>query len=331
MTIADLERAPTDRLEQAWLAFLKHAPRRAVHVAAGAVARTHPLGREPGWHFDAGADDPRAIVRFRRDLWEYYRQRRIDRPVTVRWYDGLRVRTFLGNDLSLCLYVGGSFEPNEFAFLATALGPGTTFIDGGANDGIYSLFAAKRLGGAGTVVAVEPSSREFSRLEENIRLNRLRIDSVKAALGAVPGVANLAVAEEEHQGQNTIGPAVSNPKVATTGHEEVRVTTIDEIVAERQLDSVAVIKLDVEGSEIEALLGASNTLDRHHPLLLVEVEAERLASQNRTKDELRSFLADKGYALYVFDDRTGLLRAAAGDGEPEGNAVAAPAGWQPPR
>jgi len=324
---SDLGREPADRRERAWLKFLRHAPESAVQAAAGSVARSRPLALEPGWHFDNSAVDPSPLVRFRRDLWQYYRERGIDRPVTLRWYDGLRVRTFLGNDMSLCLYVGGSFEPNEFVFLDTVLRTGMTFIDGGANDGIYSLFAAKRVGASGAVIAVEPSSREYQRLRENVRLNSLPVETVQAALGSTSGKATLAIAEAGHEGQNTIGDAVSNPKVATREHESVVVTTIDELAGDRRLD---LLKLDVEGSEVDALLGGTETLRRDRPLILLEAEAERLASQARTKDDLRAVLAELEYELYVFDSETGLLRPASAPAEPEGNAVAAPAGWTPP-
>jgi FkbM family methyltransferase len=249
----------------------------------------------------------------------------------LRWYDGIRIRVFLGNDMSLCLYVGGSFEPNEFVFLDAVLADGMTFIDGGANDGIYSLFAARRVGRNGTVLAVEPSAREFARLLANLTLNRrLQVTAVRAALGGEEGKADLAVAELGHEGQNTMGASVSNPKVATAGHETVSVTTVDALVEAHNLGRVDVIKLDVEGSEVDALLGARRTIERFQPLIQVEMESERLASQGRTKDDLRGLLAAANYDLYVFDSSSGSLREAREPDEPEGNAIAAPHGWKPP-
>ena len=89
----DLDRAPADRHERAWLWFLRHAPKATVRAAASAAARTHPLALEPGWHFDFSADDPRPLVRFRRDLWTYFKRGGIEEPVTIGWYDGLKIRS----------------------------------------------------------------------------------------------------------------------------------------------------------------------------------------------------------------------------------------------
>lgn len=154
---------------------------------------------------------------------------------------------------------------------------------------------------------------------------------VRAALGRAPGEALLAIAEVGHEGQNTIGETVSNPKVAAAKHETVPMTTLDGLVEEHVLARVDVVKLDVEGSEVDALLGAGKTIERFHPVIQVEAETERLASQGRTKDELRQLLGELDYELCVFDAGTGTLRPALPPGEPEGNAIAAPRGWPQPR
>jgi FkbM family methyltransferase len=317
------------RLQQAYLA---HAPRSLVQWTAQTLARAKPVGIEPGWRFDISADDPSTLVQFRRALWTYYRDNGIRQPVTERWYDGLRVRMFLGNDMSLCLYVGASFEPNEFAFLAEVLEAGMTFLDGGSNDGLYSLFASRRVGASGRVLAVEPSAREHERLLENVALNRLsNVVTLRVALGAESGEAPLAIAEDGHEGQNTIGEVVSNPTVTTAGHETVRVTTLDELVADQHLDRLDVVKLDVEGSELDAIRGGRAVLTRFKPILIVEAETERLVSQNATVEDLVHALGELDYDLFVFDAETAQLRPRREHDEPEGNIVAARRGWTPPR
>jgi FkbM family methyltransferase len=301
-------------------------------MLATALARSKPLALQPGWRFATGIDRPDAGTQWRKELWEYYRDRRIARPVTLRWYERLRMRLTLGNDMSLCVYVGGSFEPNEFVLLGKILTPEMVFVDGGANDGFYSLFAARRVGPMGRVLAIEPSAREFKRLGENVRLNQLaNVTTVCAALGEREASAQLAVAVQGHEGQNSLGKHISNPGVATLRQETVRVTALDTLVRTYALERVDVVKLDVEGSELAALRGARETIERHRPLIQLEVETERLAGQGATKSELLALLEGSGYSLYVFDPVSAELRTPRGPDEPEGTLVAAPSGWVPPR
>ena len=253
----------------------------------------------------------------------------MDRPIVVRWYEGLRLGLFIGNDLTFSLYIGGSFEPNEFVFVGRSLSPGMVFVDGGANDGLYSILAGHYVGRAGTVLAVEPSARECRRLEANVALNQL--DNVlleQVALGDEPGESYLAVAGIGREVLNALQPH------AQDGGEPVRVETIDALVHRHRLERVDVIKLDIEGSEVDALLGAKETIARFRPVLLIEAEEDRLATLDRTVDDLVALLEQQDYGVWVFDKETAQLRPAERPGEPDGqhpgDIVAAPAGWSPP-
>ncbi len=312
---------------------LERAPDRLVHSLATRLARGRPIALDPGWHQHVPGDHEGPLTLLRRDIWAHYREHGIDRPVIFRWYERLRVRIYLGSDLSLCLFVLGAFEPNEFVFLRTALQPGMVVLDGGANEGLFSLYAARRVGPRGAVLAVEPSTREFARLRANIALNRL--DNVKTfdvALGSQVGEALLAVARSRHAGMNAIEAADANesPAAWTSSTEPVPLETIDELVARAGLDRLDLVKLDVEGSEVDALDGARATISRFRPTILLEAEEQRLASQGRTKEELVRALNELGYELWVFDAGSAQLRLAELPAEPEGNAIAAPRGWLPP-
>jgi FkbM family methyltransferase len=293
-------------------------------------ANTRPLGVEPGWFFDVSETDVSPAAELRRAIWREFHRRRLAVPVTVRWYDGLRLRLFLGNDLSKPLYIGGSFEPNEFAALAAELGPGKTFVDIGANEGVYTVFAAQRVGSAGRVVAIEPSGKVVERLHANLRLNRLRnVTVVEAAIGDINGEVELAVAGYSHEGQNTVGPVVANPKVETAGHERVAVRRLDDVVAELSLERVDVIKIDAEGSEVRVLAGAGEVIRRHAPLVQLEVASEALEAQGATAADLLEAIEGLGLGLWTFDARTGRLRPGDGSSAVAGNVVAAPTGWRP--
>jgi FkbM family methyltransferase len=313
--------------------FLHRAPNGLIHSVAEGLAHARPLGLDPGWQQRLPGDDEGQLTLLRRDIWAHYREHRIDRPIDFRWYERLRIRLYLGNDLSLCLYVLGAFEPNEFVFLRSALEPGMAVLDGGANEGLFSLYAGRRVGSTGTVLAVEPSTREFERLEANIALNRLgNARTFKVALGSRVGEALLAVAKSRHAGMNTIDAGDPGGSLAdwASSRETVDVETVDELVARSGLERLDLVKLDVEGSEVDALDGAMATIERFQPTILLEAEEARLASQGRSKQDLVHALGELGYELWVFDADSAQLRRANLPLEPEGNAIAAPRGWRPP-
>jgi hypothetical protein len=178
---------------------------RAILQIAKAVSWTRPLTPYPGWYFGIAEDDPDHMTKVRIDIWRYCNRMKLQRAIIMKWYDGLLVHLYLGNDTSRCLFVGGCIEPNEFAFLDSYLKPGMVFVEGGANDGLYTLFAAKRLGSKGTVLAVEPSARERQRLRSNLTLNRLGNAKISpAALSNTRTKASLKIAGYEHEGHNTL-------------------------------------------------------------------------------------------------------------------------------
>jgi FkbM family methyltransferase len=289
--------------------------------SARALFTLRPLGYYPGWRFGSADEaDPRTRKRLR--LWARFQYERLEVPVTVPWYGGLEVRLYLGNDLSRCLFVGGCYEPNEFAFLNEVLAPGMTFVDVGANDGLYSLFAARRVGPAGTVLAFEPSAREFARLSENCRLNGLaNVRAFPVALAAGPGAGTLFTADSEHAGQNTLGRFIYDG-VACARTEAVPLEALDDVLARHNGPAPDVIKMDVEGAEHAVLRGAAGTLATHRPLLLLELNDPALRAQQSSSDEVLSLLRSLGYSILTFDEATGRPVPAETDRPPSHNIVA---------
>jgi FkbM family methyltransferase len=263
------------------------------------LADVRPLGWYAGWKFGVGESDAGRLRRLRFSLWKIFEERRLKKPFTIRWYDGLRINMYLGNDLSRGLYVGGTYEPNEFMFLSQVLRAGMTFIDVGANDGLYTLFAAKRVGPSGRVVALEPSGREFVRLERNLRLNRLaNICPLRLAASDREGVATLRIAGFGHEGCNTLGGFAY--AIEQEGTEEVRLTTLDNIVNEQALTRVDVVKIDAEGGELRVLKGAHTILTTYRPLILLELVEAALVHQGASREAVLSFLQEVGYRFWIF-------------------------------
>ena len=276
----------------------------------------------PGWTFASEYFIERRWMALRRGaLWEFALERRLAVPLTVRWYSGTKVGLTLGNDNSLCLYVAGSFEPNEFAFLDRVLRPGMTFIDIGANEGLYTLFAARRVG---QVVSVEPSSRERRNLERNVVRNGLgNVTIVPTALAAEAGSARLQIASTVHGGHNTLG-GFAYEGAAAVDSEEVNVETLDALVRRLALARVDAIKIDVEGAELKVLTGGRGLLAKTRPILLIEANEGALQGQGASTHALLDLLRTLDYEIHVFSEQTGEVERLEEGGMPSANIVALP-------
>ena len=272
---------------------------------AQAMAVLAPLKPVPRWRFGDFVHSPELAVHIRHSLWQNAKLRGLRRPIIVPWHGYTRLELHLDNDLSLTFLPTGSFEPNEFALMDRLLQPGMVFVDGGANEGFYTVFASSKVGSEGRVIAVEPSPRELVRLRANLRLNNLRnVDVAEMALVERPGRVRIRVAEARHSGQNTLGN-FAYEGIETTETRDVVATTLDDLLAQSRVDAVDVIKFDLEGAEIRALGGALLAIRRSHPLLMIEVSPVSLGYQGGSPEALLTLLRQEGYVILTIDDETG--------------------------
>ena len=161
------------------------------------------------------------------------------------------------------------------------LRPGDLFVDVGANIGSYAIWAAE-LGAE--VIALEPAEDTFSLLEENVALNDYPIKTIRAAAGARPGTARF-----------TTGRDCVN-RLDPHGNAEIAVVTVDSIIGNR---TVAGMKVDVEGFEIDVLRGCEQALSEHR-VRLIQLEWNRTSIQAVGTDRgpVADLLAKYGYSLY---------------------------------
>jgi FkbM family methyltransferase len=306
-----------------WL--IVRAPKLGAAYAAWWTPGAPRLGARPGWGFADEYYVERQWHACRRGaLWETARDNNLVISLAVPWLGGTSVDVTLGNDNSLCLYVCGSFEPNEFAFLDRVLKPGMVFVDVGANDGYYTLFAARRVGPGGRVVAVEPSSRERAHLERNLSRNGLdTVHVVAAALGAREGTVDLHLAHGVHAGHNTLGD-FAHDDVVRTSSERVPLEALDTLVARLGLTRVDMVKVDVEGGEADVVAGARKVLTTMRPLLLMELNDRALRAQGESAERLLRMLQELNYDVLSFSAVTGLLERTLDGGPLSANVVVVP-------
>ena len=308
-----------------WL--LLHAPLLG-RLYARTLSRRPHAAPVPGWSFAGEFYIERRWLAVRRGtLWEWATRKGLKVPLVVPWLERTRIETTLGTDTSLCVYVAGSFEPNEFAFLRCTLRPGMTFVDIGANEGLFTLFAARRVGRSGKVIAIEPSSRERQILDCNIARNGLgNVTVVPHALAAERGTAELRIAPKQHGLHNTLGDFIYEyeNEIAIV-REPVAVETLDDLHGRLALGRVDVVKIDVEGAEMKVLTGGKALLSTSRPILLVEANEEALKRQGTNSRALLDLLQGLDYRIHIFNQH-GLVEPWI-EGKPlSANIVALPAG-----
>lgn len=263
-----------------------------------------------GWHFDWALTQPAPRWQIRAAIWRAMAERCGDVELELPWLENTLVRMPLRSDLSLPLFTLGQFEPNICNVLAPMMQPGDTFIDIGANEGLYTLLAAARVEEAGKVVAIEPSPREFERLCSNIESNSFssRTVVIDQALGSEAGWASFAVAAEEHGGQNAFVDLIA-PNISIAQVRATPLLTLDMIAARLQPRRIDFVKLDVEGAEVEVVEGGMMVLEEHRPIWIAEVGR----SGSPSRGTVERLFRDNNYRIFVIDDQLGRAVPLADD------------------
>lgn len=190
----------------------------------------------------------------------------------------------------------GTYEEPVQEAISTNLAAGSVFYDIGANIGFFSLLAARLVGAEGRVYAFEPVPQNAATIVRNASINGIDVIEVFAeAVGAQTGRTDLLLAR--HAGGASLALAGAPPDMV--GRIEVEMTTLDDAVAHRRIRPPSLVKIDVEGAELEVLSGMSSILERHRPRILCEIDAPDKPALDRKADEVTSFLEVAGYDFTV--------------------------------
>lgn len=206
-----------------------------------------------------------------------------------------------GTDISITpeLLLRGSYERVEERFVENALHGGDWFVDVGANVGIFSLIAAKKVGPFGRVWSFEPNKSLHPLIRRSLIANWFQ-DRVKVepfALSDKSGVATLEIPNEVLGGAHLSGKPIHSTLTSNRGAEqsaEVEVRTLDSFFDE--LAAIRVLKIDVEGNEAKVLKGGKRLFERKQvDFILIEViDVGDKQSYDDTIEELNNLVAS-GY------------------------------------
>jgi FkbM family methyltransferase len=172
-----------------------------------------------------------------------------------------------------------------------------TVVDVGANRGQFSLFAQRSYPGA-KIISLEPLSAPAARFRQVFAGER-RVTLHHAALGPTSGQATMYVSG--HDDSSSLLPITAAqgrlfPGTETVGNETVRIGPLSEFLRRESIDEPAMLKLDVQGYELEALNACEDLLDRF-AYICAEGSFVELYRRQVLAGDLISWLHRRGYAL----------------------------------
>jgi FkbM family methyltransferase len=175
-------------------------------------------------------------------------------------------------------------------------GAGVVAVDCGANIGVHSVEWARHMTGWGIVIAIEAQERIYYALAGNLAINNcFNARAIHAAVGATPGTMKIpnpnylapgsfGSLELRHRpGTEFIGQTIDYSEARMI---DVRTISLDAF----NLPRLDLVKIDVEGMELEALAGAANSIQTHRPIILIE-------ALKVDAGKLRAWLEEQGYTV----------------------------------
>ena len=217
----------------------------------------------------------------------------------------IKSRTFWGGEMkvvfpetvSMKIWQYGYFEEDVCRYMLSLLKEGMTFIDIGAHFGFFSLLGSYLVGRKGSVLAFEPTPSTFRQLQKNV-----------ANYSGHPNIEifNCAAYSEEREIKfydygiqysalnSAFGLRRKDGASFAKNETKVEARKLDNILKERGINNVDLIKIDAESSEIHVLKGMTDTLKNSRPALILEVGDFEIDGVPRSK-EIVAWLQQMGY------------------------------------
>ena len=196
------------------------------------------------------------------------------------------------------------YEQETTKLFQHILKPGMNVIDIGAHVGYFSLTAARLVGPSGKVYSFEPASENFELLVRNIELNGYgNIAAAKSAVSSHVGALTLYLADLDSGRHSTY-----NHGLPEKGRATVDSTTVDSFLAIEGWPKIGLVKIDVEGAELDVLEGMNQLAKQSDDLrIIMEFNPELLKSAGTDPYRFLEKTANWRLKMYCIDDSEGLV------------------------
>lgn len=196
------------------------------------------------------------------------------------------------------IYYGLGYEPEVTGIVSKIIKSGDTVLDVGANVGWFTTLFGKLVGPNGRVIGFEPVPYNFERLSEHIDINFLKNNTelLQVAVGKESGTADIHIFENRTKARSSLS---SLNETSNFVKIPVSLVSLDDVLSERGISSIALMKVDVEGAEYGVLLGASKLLSAHDaPIVITEINNDVNDSFGYKASDIKDLLENYGYRYF---------------------------------
>jgi FkbM family methyltransferase len=191
------------------------------------------------------------------------------------------------------------YEVEETSYFRQNFNAGMTFVDVGANIGLFTALAIRQ--GASQILAIEPHSESFEFLKKTINKNNplMSVSAEKVAVGSKSGEGKLYL-NPFNKGDNRI----CFSKELVEG-ESIVIRTLDSICAKHGINSIDFLKIDVQGTELGILEGAVGVLgNSRRCIIMTEVWPSGMEKSGYSSKIFSDFLTSLGFKVEKVFGRT---------------------------
>jgi FkbM family methyltransferase len=218
----------------------------------------------------------------------------------ARTRDGARLEVDASDLVGTYIAYFGVWEPNLTSWLEARLRPGDVFVDVGANVGYFTVLSSRLVGASGRIVSIEPSPLTNTVLRRNIAANggeNVRVENVAAFDSS--GEVVVFGASERIVGGTTLDPDWAD-RWAFDTQVSVSAEPLSNLLSDDEVARAAVLKIDVEGSELQVLEGMEPILPRLRDdvaiVLELEGEAVGIATETLGRFGFEAFVIENDYS-----------------------------------
>jgi FkbM family methyltransferase len=229
-----------------------------------------------------------------------------DSAVAYHLPGGIDIQLYPEGEIAEFLSFPTLFERTEVALVAAFLTPGMRVVDVGANVGLYSIVAQKRVGPGGEVWAFEPSPESFVRLKKSLHLNGCtEVHPFQLALSDQEDtILKLRSAKGFGDAYRYLASNAGGAREDGDYEESVPVTTLDRWASDTGVEGVDFLKVDIEGGEFRMLTGARKVLSSNPDIVVFfENESDWCRRAGHSPEDTIRLLESLGFGVYAWNNR----------------------------